>query len=61
MQSGILVDDAGTEEYWLNELNSLGIEVKRKNEFNDKEELENLADGVKQALLQEYKTACSQA
>jgi hypothetical protein len=29
--------------YWLNELDSLGIEPKRKTELDDAEELENLA------------------
>jgi hypothetical protein len=43
--------------YWLNELVSLGIQPKRKNDLNDKEELEALADNIKQVHYQDYKTA----
>jgi hypothetical protein len=47
--------------YWQNELNSLGIEPKQKNELNDdEEELENLADIIKQAMFQDYKMAYSE-
>jgi hypothetical protein len=47
--------------YWQNELYSLGIvDPKRKRELNDKEELENLADIIKQAMFQDYKTAYSE-
>ncbi|HEU4443659.1 MAG TPA: hypothetical protein VFR94_03180 [Nitrososphaeraceae archaeon] len=47
--------------YWRNELDSLGIEPKQKKELNDnKEELENLADIIKQAMLQDYKVAYSE-
>jgi hypothetical protein len=46
--------------YWQSELNSLGIEPKQKNELNDKEELENLADIIKQAMFQDYKIAYSE-
>ena len=42
---------------WHNELQSLGIEPKRKSELNDKEELEALADTIKQVYYQDYKTA----
>lgn len=45
--------------YWQNELDSLGIEPKRKTELNDKEELEKLADIIKQAMFQDYKVAYS--
>lgn len=47
--------------YWLNESVSLGIQPKPKNDLNNnnnnKEELEALADNVKQAYYQDYKTA----
>jgi hypothetical protein len=43
--------------WWHNELQSLGIEPKRKNELNDKEELEALADTIKQVYYQDYKAA----
>ncbi len=46
--------------YWQNELHSLGIEPKQKTELNDKEELENLADIIKQAMFQDYKIAYSE-
>ena len=45
------------EKYWLSELNSLGIECKRKNELNDKEELRALATAIKEVYFQDYKTA----
>jgi hypothetical protein len=45
------------ENYLQNELRSLGIECKRRNEFNDKEELEALATAIKEAYFQDYKTA----
>jgi hypothetical protein len=46
--------------YWQNELDSLGIEPKRKKELNDDEELEKLADIIKQAMFQDYKVAYSE-
>ncbi len=46
--------------YWKNELDSLGIEPKRKTELNDAEELEKLADIIKQAMFQDYKVAYSE-
>jgi hypothetical protein len=45
--------------YWQNELDSLGIEPKEKKELDDKEELENLSDNIKQAMFQDYKLAYS--
>jgi hypothetical protein len=45
------------ENYLQNELRSLGIECKRRNEFNDKEELEALATAIKEVYFQDYKTA----
>jgi hypothetical protein len=39
------------------ELSSLGIECKRMNEFNDKQELEALASAIKEVYFQDYKTA----
>ena len=48
--------------YWRNELDSLGIVVpkRKKKELNDEEELENLADIIKQAMFQDYKLAYSE-
>jgi hypothetical protein len=45
--------------YLNSELKSLGIHPKKKNELNDKEELQGLADNIKQSLYQDYKTAYS--
>jgi hypothetical protein len=39
------------------ELQSLGIQPKRKNELNDKWELEALATAIKEVYFQDYKTA----
>ena len=46
------------KEYWQNELKSLGIEPRRQNELNDKEELQALAEIIK-VYFQDYKTAYS--
>jgi uncharacterized protein YgfB (UPF0149 family) len=48
--------------YWQNELHSLGIsEPKENKELNEnKEELENLADIIKQSMFQDYKIAYSE-
>jgi hypothetical protein len=51
---------AESENYWEDELSTLAIESKRKNELNDKEELENLAEIIKQAMFQDYKVAYSE-
>jgi hypothetical protein len=48
------------EWYLLTELESLGIEAKRMSELNDKQELQNLVENIKQTLYQEYKTQYSQ-
>ena len=51
------------EGYWQNELCSLGvIDPKQKKELNNdnKEELENLSDIIKQAMFQDYKVAYSE-
>jgi hypothetical protein len=47
------------KEYWQNELKSLGIEPGRQNELNDKEELQALAEIIKEVYFQDYKTAYS--
>src|ERR671913_768440 len=47
----------GNKEYWQNELKSLGIEPRRQNELNDKEELRALAEIIKQVYFLDYKTA----
>ena len=45
--------------YWKNELESLGICLKRKNELNNKDELAQLVENIKQMYYQDYKTAYS--
>ncbi len=47
------------KEYWRNELESLGIKSKRQSELNDDNELEALAEIIKQVYYQDYKTAYS--
>ncbi len=47
------------KEYWQNELKSLGIQPNRQNELNDKEELQALAEIIKEVYFQDYKTAYS--
>lgn len=46
--------------WWLNELDSLGIVPKRTNELNDKQEISDLSENIKQILYQDYKTAYSE-
>ena len=46
-----------TKEYWFSELDSLGIRAKRTNELNDRKEMKDLVENVKQTLLQEYRSA----
>jgi hypothetical protein len=45
------------EGYWFSELDSLGIHAKRKNDLNDRKEIEDLVENVKQTMLQEYRSA----
>lgn len=45
------------KSYLQSELCSLGIECKRVNQFNDKDELEALATAIKEVYFQDYKTA----
>jgi hypothetical protein len=47
------------KDFWENELKSLGIEPKRQNDLNDKEELQALAEIIKEIYFQDYKTAYS--
>jgi hypothetical protein len=46
-----------TKGFWDADLRSLGIEPGKKNELNDKVELQNLADNLKDMMYQDYKTA----
>ena len=42
--------------WWLNELESLGLAVKKANDINDILEVSSLADSLKQVMFQDYKT-----
>ena len=53
-------EHTGNKEYLKNELESLGVEPKRKNQLNDEEELQNLSDNIKQTMFQDYKVAYSE-
>ena len=46
--------------WWLNELDSLGLAVKKANDLNDIREVSSLADNIKQVLFQDYKTRFNQ-
>ena len=35
------------KQWWLNELESLGISPKKTNQLNDKKEISNLAENIK--------------
>ena len=45
------------DTWWLNELESLGVSPKVKNELNDIQETSNLAENLKQAFYQAYREA----
>ncbi len=45
------------KDFWENELKSLGIEPRRQNQLNDKEELQALVEMIKEVYFQDYKTA----
>jgi len=53
-------EEVEKKDFWQNELKSLGIEPKRKNELNDKGEIQNLTDAIKQSMFLDYKTAYSE-
>ena len=42
--------------WWINELESLGLNVKKTNEFNDLNEIRSLTEIIKQGIYQDYKT-----
>jgi hypothetical protein len=48
------------EDWWLNELYTLGIHPKKINALNDIQELAKLTDNIKQTFYQDYKTCYSQ-
>jgi hypothetical protein len=46
--------------WWLNELDSLGISMLQKNGLNDQKEASDLTEAVKQTLYEEYLQAYSE-
>ena len=42
--------------WWINELESLGLSVKKINQFNDLDEIRDLAEIIKQDKYIDYKT-----
>ena len=45
------------DNWWLNELESLGVSPIVRNELNDIQETSNLAENLKQIFYQTYKAA----
>jgi hypothetical protein len=43
--------------WWRNELASLGIIVKKRNELNDLRELGDLTENIKRTFFQDYKSS----
>ncbi len=43
-------------DWWLSELESLGISPKTLNDLNDKREVSELTENLKQTYYQEYKS-----
>jgi DNA repair ATPase RecN len=43
--------------WWINELESLGVSPKSRNELNNIQETSNLAENLKQMFYQAYKEA----
>jgi hypothetical protein len=45
------------DNWWTNELESLGVSVKVRNELNNIQETSNLTENLKQIFYQAYKSA----
>ena len=45
--------------WWINELESLGLSIKKTNEFNDFSEILSLTQIIKQSIYLEYKIGTS--
>jgi len=41
--------------WWINELESLGLSIKKTNEFNDLNEMRSLTQIIKQTIYLDYK------
>ena len=46
--------------WWINELDSLGIKKSKQKESNKGQELEDLTDDIKQKFIYDYKTCYSE-
>jgi hypothetical protein len=42
--------------WWISELHSLGIKRIKRNDMNDRKEITDMTENIKQTLFQEYKT-----
>ena len=42
--------------WWIRELDSLGIKRIKRNDMNDRKEITDMTENIKQTLFQEYKT-----
>ena len=49
------------DDWWLNELESLGVSVKVRNDLNDIKETSNLVENLKQILYQAYKDSYNES
>jgi hypothetical protein len=47
-------------DWWLNELESLGVSVKVLSDLNNIQEVSELTENLKQTFYQEYKTTYSE-
>jgi hypothetical protein len=47
--------------WWLNELDSLGVSTSQKDGLNNQKEASNLTEAVKQTLYEEYLQAYSES
>jgi hypothetical protein len=54
------IDHLEKYNWWLNELDSLGISTLEKNGINNRREASDLADAVKKTLYEEYLQAYSE-
>jgi hypothetical protein len=45
--------------WWINELESLGLSIKKTNEFNDLKEMRSLTQIIKQTIYLDYKDRTS--
>jgi hypothetical protein len=45
--------------WWINELESLGLSIKKTNEFNDLKEMHSFTQIIKQSIYLDYKAGTS--